>query len=745
MTTVHDPYTNLFTWSDEMAGVLDEMRDDALTFALLCLVALSALIGTTPHVRDPIYGVTGGALLLTVGILVWAVRQKSYLAAAWILVGGWFLTHTLMAAWANLGAGVWLMVLSGGLAALLIGAKGGFAVSGAMTIMLLLAPKEWFPGAERMFAVLGGWFTTGLIWLALRPLHTAGQMAWSAYQQSRQFLEESRDHHQRLEETLKDLGVANQQLVRLNRLADGLRQAAEEARRAKGQFVANVSHELRTPLNMIIGFSEMIVNAPEAYGRRLPAALVSDLAVILRNSRHLAELIDDVLDLSQLEAGRMALVREPIALPEVIAEAVTAVRPLFESKNLSLTTKIYGELQQISADPTRIREVLLNLLSNAGRVTADGGVTVRAEQQNNALAVSVTDTGPGIPETDLPRLFQQFHQLDGSLRRPHGGTGLGLSISKEFVELHGGKMWVQSEPGMGTTFFFTLPLDTPPPPAATALRWLTPGWEFLQRTTSSPTSPMTSRPRIILCETGESLHRVLSRHWSNVEVVLAADLAKAIDETVAAPAQALLINADSVAETLQRPDLMARLPLGKTPVIVCSVPGTPEAATSLGVAAYLVKPVSRESLLATLEHLPLGGKTILVADDDEDALRLVRRALTAAGCDYRVLTATDGREAWRVLLDERPDALLLDLWMPEMDGFALLAAKNAEPMLRDTPTVVVSARDPSGQPIVSKTLAVTCRDGLSLPQLLACTEAISSILSPVRSPADPARSIASLA
>jgi signal transduction histidine kinase/CheY-like chemotaxis protein len=597
------------------------------------------------------------------------------------------------------------------------------------------------PGV-RVLTALGAWGTVGLIWFAMRPMQIAGKLAWSAYKQSQQLTEESRDYHLRLQQTLEDLSTANQQLVHLNRLADGLRQAAEEARRAKEQFVANVSHELRTPLNMIIGFSEMIVNAPQAYGRRLPTALLADLAVILRNSQHLADLINDVLDLSQLEAGQMALVREQIALPEVVGAAAMAVRPLFESKGLYLRTELPDDLPPVSADRTRIREVMLNLLSNAGRFTERGGITVRGQRRSNDLVISVADTGPGIAAADQERLFQPFQQLDGSLSRRYGGAGLGLSISREFVELHGGKMWVESEPGAGATFFFTLPLDNSPAPSASAQRWLMPGWEFLQRTRPSLVQPAPTRPRIVVCEAGESLQRWLTRYLSHVEIVAVPDMTKAVEKLTTGPAQALLVNVASVAETLQQSDLVAWLP-NNVPLIICSAPGVSAAAHSLGVADYLIKPIARETLLATLDRLRLKGKTILVADDDADTLRLFRRVLSSAEQGYRVLTATDGREAWRVLCEERPDAILLDLFMPEMDGFELLAAKNADPLLRDIPTAVISARDPLGRPIVSRALAVTCSAGLSLPQLLACIEALSAILSPLHSPVDPARPAAS--
>jgi len=248
-------------------------------------------------------------------------------------------------------------------------------------------------------------------------------------------------------------------------------------RRAKEEFVANVSHELRTPLNMIIGFSEMIPELAHVYGVALPPALLSDIAAIRRNSQHLARLVDDVLDLSQVDAGRMALRKEWTSLREIVDEAILAVRALFESKGLSVETQIPSDLPEAFCDSTRIRQVMLNLLSNAGRYVKRGGVQVRVRQEQNELMVTVTDTGPGIAPADQQRLFQPFQQLESSLRHRSGGSGLGLTISKRFVEMHGGKMWLESQVGVGTTFGFSLPVQTPTVPALAedgALRWFSP-------------------------------------------------------------------------------------------------------------------------------------------------------------------------------------------------------------------------------------------------------------------------------
>jgi CheY-like chemotaxis protein len=223
-------------------------------------------------------------------------------------------------------------------------------------------------------------------------------------------------------------------------------------------------------------------------------------------------------------------------------------------------------------------------------------------------------------------------------------------------------------------------------------------------------------------------------------VTSVADLAEALAQAVSLRAHAVMVNAISAAEMLGQLESTGALPEG-IPVMVCSVPGAPDAAGNLGVADYLVKPVAREALLASLDKLGMDGKKVLVADDDEDALRLFYRMLTSAGRGYRVLTAPDGRQAWAMLKDERPDVLLTDLVMPEMDGFELLAAKNADPALAGIPAVVLSARDPLGQPTVSKAFAVTGRAGLSLSQLLAGITTLSKAFvpaPPVGPPASPA-------
>ena len=703
--------------------MLRQIEGEMLPWTLPAVAAAGGLlVFGGASLGDPLPSGLVGAGLLLLTVAVMALRAWKQSVAVGCLVAGTF-TACCALAW---GAGafrsaVGLLFVPVGLAALFAGQGAGLGLSAAGTLLLILAPQKWLAigGDMRAVAAISLWATCGLLWLAQHPLLTAVEWSWVSYERSRTLLEQARDYQVQLKQTLKDLADANLQLTRLHRLADGLRQAAEEARHAKEQFVANVSHELRTPLNMIVGFAEMILQAPETYGP-LPQALLADLTIILRNSQHLSSLIDDVLDLSQIESGRMALTRERVPLAEVIAAAAAAVRPLYDSKGLYLRTEVPADLPPVFCDRTRIREVVLNLLSNAGRFTFTGGVTVRAYSAGAEVHISVTDTGPGIASADQARLFKPFEQLDGSLRRRHGGSGLGLAISQSFVELHGGRLWLESTKGVGTTFHFRLPVDPPPGPASGAARWFSPFWHYEERTQPSQAPVPTVRPRLVVLEDGNTLQRLLARYVDGVEVVAVTGATEAVTELARVPAQALVVNTPSAPAERERLDL-GKLP-ENLPVIYCSLPGAERAADALGAAGYLVKPISRAALLEALARLPERPGTILIIDDEPEALQLFWRMLAGGPRPYRVLTASNGEEALAVLAEEKVDCLLLDLAMPGMDGFQLLQRRRLDPSLQRIPVIVTSARDPTGQPIVSEAVTITRRGGLGLAQVLAHVE-----------------------
>ena len=663
-------------------------------------------------------GPLGIALILPPPLLR-LLLSRHYLARAWTLIALWLGVIVLSVVTLSPSAALPLAALPVGLAVLFVSIPAGLGVAvgaGLAGAACRAAGLATLPAATWMGAaanIVGVW---GLTALALRPLHEAVRWSWDHYDQARRQADQARNAQADLKQAVKDLADASTQMASLNQLLGAARRVAEEAERAKAQFVANVSHELRTPLNMIIGFAEMMLSAPKGYGR-IPAALRADLAVILRNSQHLAELIDDVLDLSQIEAGQMALTREMCSLKEIVDAATEALRPLFQSKGLYLTTDVPPDLT-LYCDRTRIREVMLNLLSNGGRFAEQGGVHVRAWKEGAHAVVSIADTGPGIAPQDQEKLFQPFQQVDGSIRRRYGGSGLGLAISRHFVELHGGAMRLESALGVGTTITFRLPVEEPLPGDRLASRWLSSEWEYRERVRHVAVPAPALRERLVVCERRAILQRLLGRYMADVEIVPVRTLEEAAQELARAPAQALLINDLAVAETLERVRQSSILPDG-TPALVCSLPGEEEAALALGVAGYLVKPVSREGLLAELDRLQLRSGTVLIVDDEIEAIRLFWRMLTATGRSYRVLTATSAEAALNILRRERPDVILMDLVMPGTDGFQLLARRNEEEAWRDVPVIVLSARDPAGHPIMASALGLTCAGGLAVPRLLA--------------------------
>jgi len=670
---------------------------------------------------------------------------------------------------------IWLIGLAGATTlSIYLFRRSEFSLFYALLPLLATATTSWPAGlvAEALVIALMAWLSRSPLMPPLPPSYytavavcgaVAGVMGWAAtralltltgwsmssFDRARREMDEARDQRMQLRQIQEDLVQANQELARLSNRLRAMYQVAEEARRAKEEFVANVSHELRTPLNMIIGFSEMITQTPHVYGTRLPPALLADITAVQRNSQHLAKLVDDVLDLSQVEAGRLALSKEWASLDTIINEAADAVRALFKSKGLYLRTACDPDLPQVFCDSTRIRQVVINLLSNAGRFTDRGGVQVKAWRGKDSVVVSVTDTGPGIAPEDQERIFEPFEQLDSSIRRRHGGSGLGLSISRQFVKMHGGRMWLESpsasatgEGGTGTTITFSLPLEmplaAPPDGSGKATRWFNPyeTIEYRLRTRRSKAPAPVTVPRFVLLDKGQALQQVFSRYLDDVETCTARDIEEARRELSRSPAQALVVNVSPFDEAVPLMSQLTDLPY-ETPALICWVPGEDEAARRLGVVRYLVKPIGRETLLSTLADLGESVKSVLLVDDEPEVLQLFTRMLSSAEREYDVLRAKTGQRALSLMRQRRPDVVLLDLIMPGMDGFQVLQEKNRDAAIRDIPVVVISSRDPRGKPIVSDTLTVMRGGGLSVHDLLACIRAISAILSPSGAPSEP--------
>ena len=583
-----------------------------------------------------------------------------------------------------------------------------------------------------MILLAGGALNVGLGWAVTHSFLSVADWSLHSFRLAQQELEEARNERLEFKQIQEDLLLANKELARLSDRLKVMYQVAEEARRVKEEFVANVSHELRTPLNMIIGFSEMITQSPRAYSHNLPPALLADINAIQRNSQHLSKLVDDVLSLSQIEAGRVSLTRDWASLPEIIDEAVTAVSALYKSKKLYLEKNITGELPKVFCDSTRIRQIVLNLLSNAGRFTERGGVGVKVWQDREAIIIGVSDTGPGIDPENQKKLFEPFQQLDSSISRRHGGSGLGLSISKKFVELHGGSMWMESEVGKGTTFYCSLPVEMPAEAgAATAnfRRWFSEYGKYEARTRAFKAPPLKVIPRVIVLGEGPELSQMMGRYADNVEVFTARNMEQAICEVERSLIHAVIVNQASFGDLAALKTKLSALPF-PPPVITCWIPERDETVKQMGVVRYLVKPVTREKLLSAMDEFGEQIEGVLVVDDQPEMLQLFARMLSSTQRNYRVLQATSGRRALSLLRERRPDVVLLDLVMPGMDGFQLLQEKGQDPAIKDIPVVVISSRDPSGTPILADTLSVTRANGLSARELVACIQVISESLIP---------------
>jgi len=586
-----------------------------------------------------------------------------------------------------------------------------------------------------MEAILSCWAIYGILSAAYKPIGDVVEWAEQVYAAAYETLEQLRDKRADYEQTVAELKGANAQLNSLNKLTQNLRQIAETERSAKAQFVANVSHELRTPLNMIMGYTEMITQSPRMYDTPLPGALLADLAVVQRNAEQLSRLVNDVLDMSQIESDQMALTRESVDFRELVEFVIAAVTPLFKRKNLYLRHDIHADIHYIFCDRTRIQEVLLNILSNAGRFTEQGGVVIRAIIDGDNLIVSVTDTGPGIAKPDIDRLFKPFEQLDARIRRDYGGSGLGLAISKKFVEMHEGRIWVESQIAVGTTFFISLPLLQHNPAATDHMRLFSPYLHYERRSSSGRGAELLAKQKAFVMESGGVLGRLITRYMSDVEVIPTTDLSEFDQRRAELPTDLLLVNQKLDA---LHPQALRQLALDTGMVVIaCSIPDTDERARSLGVSDILVKPVSRNQLLQTLDRRGITDGGILIVDDEPDACQLFARMLSADDQNFSVMTANNGAEALRILEAFQPRVILLDLVMPTMNGIEFLAARTTRPELQSIPVILMSANDVDSHPLVSRCVTITTQDDISVSLLMKCLRALMPILSATVDANDP--------
>jgi signal transduction histidine kinase/CheY-like chemotaxis protein len=638
-----------------------------------------------------------------------------------------------------------LLILLGipvGLACAMHGLRAGALL--ALLLSAFLGGYAWaapanYPLVQGLLGLLSIWAIYGLMVAVYRPVFDFAAWSWDYYQRALEAFKDAGRYRIELNAALEELLHTNRQLALANEKQLSFRILAEQAEKTKAAFVAKVSHEFRTPLNMIIGLVNLMIENPQIYGRSLPHAMQDDLLIIQRNCEHLTAMINDVLALSQAESGRLTLHREYIDLGEIVLQALEVVSPLVKKKGLETGYQLPTPLPLVYCDRTRIRQVLLNLVSNAARFTEEGVIFVQVEDHASELLISVRDTGPGIPPDDLERIFDPFCQSNnGQTWRDKGGTGLGLTISKQFIELHDGKIWVESQLGRGSTFFFNLPKEQPVGPLAMPRRWISDRWSWVERV-GRPRFPaeVLQRPRLVLYDPNHMLAEVVEYYKDSLEYSTCEETGQLIEDVKRDPANLVLINASSQEELTQTIETV-RQSVQDTPLVGCILPRPAWEGLSKSVARILVKPITKSQLIQAIRELNLPVKRLLLVDNDTEITALYRRMLLADQPEMYVAAVDSGRAALQHMQTDPPDLVLLDLSMPEMDGFTLLAEKDRDPLTAAIPVMIVSATDLLTNPLQSRLIMATMANGVAPAKLVECAVALSELLLRPGSKLDPA-------
>jgi signal transduction histidine kinase/DNA-binding response OmpR family regulator len=554
--------------------------------------------------------------------------------------------------------------------------------------------------------------TAFALWLSAHNLHTTLAWFYNAYEDAYRNEQIAREREAELRRLFRALDDATFRLERMNYSLTLERNQARESHRIKQQFAQTISHELRTPLNLIVAFTEMMAQSPEYYGASLPSSYIRDLSIVHRNAQHLQNLVNDVLDLARIEAAQMTIIPEQTDASALVQEAITTTRSLIEWRGLKLDVEIQPRLPILWVDPTRIRQVLFNLLSNAVRFTDSGKVTVRVHAEEKGVIFSVEDTGIGIAPEDMPRLFKDFQQLDGTTRRRHGGAGLGLAISRRFVELHKGRIWVESEPGCGSTFSFSLPITDQQSVSPTSKY----NWKLL----NDQPAPMPSNHSILLAVTrNPAAIEGLTRHVQGYRTVLASNLEQAKEMAGRLFPQCVVI--DTTYETLDRDALQSLAEawdMPQTPFITFRLPGHNILTQPLHVDGFLTKPFSVQKLSETLHLFVEEPSRILVIDDDRDFVRLLSRLFDTPRHHCQVIGAYNARDGLALLENSQPDLVLVDVHLPGWNGAQLVNAIRAQRAGQETALIAVLSEDETIlADMISQPVMITQSVGLELRKI----------------------------
>lgn len=475
-------------------------------------------------------------------------------------------------------------------------------------------------------------------------------------------------------------------VARLYQEATEGRRLAEEANRMKSRFLSTVSHELRTPLNLIMGLSGLILQEEALGSATLRSSHHQDLEGIYASAEHLGRLIRDVLDLATSQAGQLQLELEPLDLIVVFQAAIEIGQELARQKNLDWKASIPANLPGVMGDRTRLRQILLNLISNAVKFTERGQVELRVEAGETELLVSVSDTGLGISPREQEFIFDEFRQSERTTARGYGGLGLGLAISKRLIKMHGGRIWVESlgQEGSGSSFYFTLPMVQS------------------DAESSDPKTIPLNQTVLLLAErsgNGERLCEYLTRQGFDIKLVwIDAGTDWSFQLLKPSPGAVILDDGAATKHGWEILKVLKENPLTQdVPVWFYSLDDERDSGSMLELS-YLTKPMNKTELTRVLDRQGLkeGADqrtiTILVVDDDPASLEMHARIVAMWSAECRILKASNGREALILIQETHPDLVLLDLMMPELDGFGVMEAMQSDERSRDIPVLVLTGQ-----------------------------------------------------